>query len=257
VNLLLTYNLRELSEDVLKELYQSLVDPRDRHDLGEYYTPDWLAARMCDNILSNSGEDSVLDPACGSGTFLYQTIQHKRKRLPPTRRSLEKILGNVVGIDIHPLAVIVSKMNVLLALGDLFQKRGGPISVQVYLANSIRHPSAQAVLGSGGQPAERVELNNQVVLIPSAALSDAASLDAAVRVSDEFAKANRAAERLDRSSFANYVRREAAGLAASEYVVDMLFGLAETLHKFIRKPEDHLGLHSQEPIQANFSQGKV
>ncbi len=238
VNLLFTYNLRELSEDVLKELYQSLVDPRDRHDLGEYYTPDWLAVRICERLLSESGEDAVLDPACGSGTFLYQAIQHKRKRLPPTRMSLEKILRNVVGIDIHPLAVIVAKINVLLALGDLFQKRGGPVSVQVYLANSIRHPATQPVLGSGGQPAERVELNNRVVFIPTAALSDAATLDAAVRVSDEFAKANRASERLDRMSFGNYMRREASGLAGSEDIVDMLFGLAETLHEFIRKPED-------------------
>ncbi len=113
VNLLFSYNVRELSEDVLKELYQGLVDPKDRHDLGEYYTPDWLAARMCAKMLGKSGEEAVLDPACGSGTFLYQAIQHKKKHLPHTRQSLEKILGTVVGIDIHPLAVIVSKMNVL------------------------------------------------------------------------------------------------------------------------------------------------
>jgi hypothetical protein len=142
-NLLFTYRLRELSEDVLKELYQALVDPKDRHDLGEYYTPDWLAARMCNALLSKSGEDAVLDPACGSGTFLCQTIQHKKRHLPATRRSLEKILSNVVGIDIHPLAVIVSRMNFLLALGDLFQKRSGPVSIQVYLANSIRPPTQQ------------------------------------------------------------------------------------------------------------------
>ena len=140
-NLLFTYRLRELSEDVLKELYQALVDPKDRHDLGEYYTPDWLAARMCNALLSKSGEDAVLDPACGSGTFLYQAIQHKKRHLPATRQSLERILGSVVGIDIHPLAVIVAKMNVLLALGDLFKMRSGPVSVQVYLANSIRPPS--------------------------------------------------------------------------------------------------------------------
>src|SRR3989338_10260398 len=168
VNLLFTYNLRELSEDGLKELYQELVDPKDRHDLGEYYTPDWLAARMCETLLSNSAEEAVLDPACGSGTFLYQAIQHKKKRLPHTRHSFEKILGTVVGIDIHPLAVIVSKMNVLLALGDLFQKRGGAVSIQVYLANSIRHPVKQPYMGSGGVPAERVVLNEREVLIPDA-----------------------------------------------------------------------------------------
>ena len=141
VRLLLTYRLRELSEDVLKELYLALVDPTGRHDLGEYYTPDWLAARMCNALLSNSGQDTVLDPTCGSGTFLYQAIQHKKKHLPATRESLQGILGSVVGIDIHPLAVLVAKMNVLLALGDLLQKRSGPLSVQVYLANSIRPPS--------------------------------------------------------------------------------------------------------------------
>ena len=148
--LLFTYELGELSEDVMKELYQTLVDPSDRHDLGEYYTPDWLAARMCNALLSRSGEDAVLDPACGSGTFLYQAIQHKKRHLPATRQSLEKILANVVGIDIHPLAVIISRVNVLLALGDLFQKRAGPVFIQVYLANSIRPPAQQPFLERSG-----------------------------------------------------------------------------------------------------------
>ncbi len=206
VNLLFTYQLRELSEDVLKELYQELVDPKDRHDLGEYYTPDWLAGRMCEALLSRSGEEAVLDPACGSGTFLYQAIQHKKKRLPPTRQTLEKILGSVAGIDIHPLAVIVSKMNVLLALGDLFQKRSGPLSIQVYLANSIRHPVKQPFIGNGGVPAERVVLNERQVLIPDAVLSSAAMLDAAVRVTDDFAKQNKAAPQLHLEAFENYAR---------------------------------------------------
>jgi hypothetical protein len=45
-SLLQNYNLRELSEDVLKSLYQELVDPEARQDLGEFYTPDWLAHRI-------------------------------------------------------------------------------------------------------------------------------------------------------------------------------------------------------------------
>jgi methylase of polypeptide subunit release factors len=146
VNLLSTYQMRDLSEDVMKGLYQELVDPKDRHDLGEYYTPDWLAARMCDALLSKSDEEMVLDPACGSGTFLYQAIEHNKRHLPRTRQSLEKILESVVGIDIHPLAVLVSKVNVLLALGDLFQKRVGPVSIQVYSADSIRYPLKQHFL---------------------------------------------------------------------------------------------------------------
>ena len=31
---------------MLKALYESLIDPAQRHDLGESYTPDWLAAKV-------------------------------------------------------------------------------------------------------------------------------------------------------------------------------------------------------------------
>ncbi len=40
------FRLRDVEVDVLKALYESLIDPAQRHDLGEYYTPDWLAAKI-------------------------------------------------------------------------------------------------------------------------------------------------------------------------------------------------------------------
>jgi hypothetical protein len=93
-------------------------------------------------------------------------------------------------------------------------------------------------MGNGGVPAERVEVNQRVVLIPDAVLSSAANLDAAVRVADEFAKSNRDAEHLDFEAFANHARQKAPRLATSSDIVGMLFDLAELLHEFIRKPED-------------------
>jgi type I restriction-modification system DNA methylase subunit len=239
VTLLFSYNLRELSEDVMKELYQQIVGQEERHGLGEYYTPDWLAARMCESLLDNSADQTVLDPACGSGTFLYQVIRHKKKRLPATRQSLEKILGSVVGIDVHPLAVNIAKVNVLLALGDLILKRGeGRLSVQVYLADSIRHPEKQRALGDDGLPAERVEVNKRIVMIPDAALATPASLDAAIRVAHHFAKAHVGDTELHLAAFENYLKRQAQELAEPAGVVRMLFRLAEVLHDFLRKPED-------------------
>ena len=66
------YDLSRLGEmDLLQRLYQDLVDPASRHDLGEFYTPDWLAEltlREADCIPGRS----ILDPACGSGTFLLR-----------------------------------------------------------------------------------------------------------------------------------------------------------------------------------------
>lgn len=137
---LATYNMRELSEDVLKGLYERLVDPKDRHDLGEYYTPDWLAAKIVERCLSGKPEASTLDPACGSGTFLYQTIRFKRDQLGDTAKTLKHIEENVVGMDIHPLAVIIAKTTYLLGLGDLLEKRAKAVRIPVYLADSVRPP---------------------------------------------------------------------------------------------------------------------
>jgi len=162
LSLLVRYNLKELSEDVLKALYQELVDPEARHDLGEYYTPDWLARRMVKKTLAENSRASVLDPACGSGTFLYMTIKHKRDSLGNSGETLEHILENVVGIDIHPLAVIISKTNYLLALGDLFKKRRKPVALPVYLADSIKLPQMEGQIEMGALlPGFKVDTHGQ------------------------------------------------------------------------------------------------
>ena len=65
-SLLKNYNLPQMAkegEDIWKSLYQELVDPATRHDLGEFYTPDWLAHRMIKKALADNPHASMLDPA--------------------------------------------------------------------------------------------------------------------------------------------------------------------------------------------------
>ena len=136
----------EETRDLLKQLYQNLVPKELRHALGEYYTPDWLAERLL-NQLGYQGDPKIriLDPACGSGTFLVLAIKRvhaysDEKMLPPLQ-VLDQVLQNVVGFDLNPLAVISSRTNYLLALGDLLQHRSGDITIPVYLADSILTPT--------------------------------------------------------------------------------------------------------------------
>ncbi len=136
----------EETRDLLKKLYQNLMPRNLRHALGEYYTPDWLAERLL-NQLGYEGDPRkrLLDPACGSGTFLVLAIKRVRryadeKMLPPAQ-VLEQVLNNIVGFDLNPLAVISARTNYLLALGDLLSYRQGDISIPVYLADSILTPS--------------------------------------------------------------------------------------------------------------------
>jgi len=61
---------------LLKKLYQYLVPPEVRHSLGEYYTPDWLAELVLEEVgYDGHNHERLLDPACGSGTFLVFAIQ--------------------------------------------------------------------------------------------------------------------------------------------------------------------------------------
>jgi hypothetical protein len=65
----------EVEHDVMKVLYESVIAPDTRHRLGEYYTPDWLAAAMVEKAVDDPLQQRVLDPACGSGTFLFQAVR--------------------------------------------------------------------------------------------------------------------------------------------------------------------------------------
>jgi len=138
----------DTTRDLLKKLYQQLMPRELRHNLGEYYTPDWLAERLLNMLeggrFEGNPEKRILDPACGSGTFLVIAIKKIRdyawEKALSEWQVLEKILSNVVGFDLNPLAVISARTNYLLALGDLLQHRKGEINIPIYICDSIMTP---------------------------------------------------------------------------------------------------------------------
>lgn len=147
----------ENARDLLKNLYHSLLPKEIRHDLGEYYTPDWLAEHVIRQTLGDAdlgdAAKRVLDPSCGSGTFLVLLIKFVKERAERKKqgpeKTLELILQNIVGFDLNPLAVIAARTNYLLALGDLLKYRQGDIDIPVYQADSVLTPSKGTTLFNG------------------------------------------------------------------------------------------------------------
>lgn len=151
------------SRDMLKKLYQQLFPKSVRHDLGEYYTPDWLA----DHVLNELGyvgdpDKRILDPACGSGTFLVMAITRIRSWYEKNRAKLrygegelcKKILANVVGFDLNPLAVMAARTNYLIAIRDLVS-HVDRVEIPVYLCDSILTPSTYGGLFAGSTTAAK------------------------------------------------------------------------------------------------------
>lgn len=135
----------ESVRDLLKTLYERLLPKQIRHDLGEFYTPDWLAQYTI-NSSGFHAYDKVLDPTCGSGTFLVLCIKEKIQLLQSSmtpEELLNHILTHVYGFDLNPLAVIASRTNYLLALGDLLEYANGDIEIPVYLSDAILSPRKQ------------------------------------------------------------------------------------------------------------------
>lgn len=170
------YNLGTLSDDpdrsqdLLKDLYLEIIPREVRHSLGEYYTPDWLAELVVDHTrYEGKPTERVLDPACGSGTFLVLAVSRARKYFAENREYmvgdesalLENILANIVGFDINPLAVLAARTNFLIAVRDLIVF-GSEIEIPVFLADSVSTPTEYEDLFSSA---------STVAQVPCAALS--------------------------------------------------------------------------------------
>jgi hypothetical protein len=143
----------EWTRDLLQRLYEDIVPHELRHALGEFYTPDWLAAYLIERTgYAGAPGTRFLDPACGSGTFLVQAINRVIQRAGRMTRSEAGVVGqdiirNIVGFDLNPLAVLASRTNYLIAFAR-FIPVVRPISLPVYLCDSVRAPERYVEEGS-------------------------------------------------------------------------------------------------------------
>jgi hypothetical protein len=165
------YDLTKIDEDLLKDLYENLVDRETKHDLGEVYTPDWLVELTLREAKFSKGK-RLLDPACGSGTFLFTAIQLLRKQGLQGAPLVDEALQNIVGVDVHPLAVTISKVNYVLALASDLGDYGKTVVLPVYMADSL-----QAVEPTGGELVSIRAEGEQFFNIPRYMSADPASLD--------------------------------------------------------------------------------
>ena len=159
------YDWRSNPRDVLREMYETVIEPDLRRYFGEYYTPDWLAAMIVEDVCDdewcataiNKALDSphnevlenigVLDPTCGSGSFLF----HAARRLlshpdladnattDVTRADVVTKL--VIGIDIHPIAVEIARATLLRALPAAPSR--GTDALRIWQGDSLGQSTSQ------------------------------------------------------------------------------------------------------------------
>jgi hypothetical protein len=159
------YDFSNVKRDVFKHVYQHHMDSEERKKIGEYYTPDEVVRYILDKVGFQSSRDlrqvKLIDPACGSGTFLVEAINRVKESagsLSPKEvifmvagrkdgDTREK--GNLFGFDIMPFAVYLCESNLLFQLireiTAVKEKdpRFNLDKFQVYRTNSLLPPSAE------------------------------------------------------------------------------------------------------------------
>jgi type I restriction-modification system DNA methylase subunit len=177
----------DVNQDVLKILYENIIGTETRKKLGEYYTPDWLAEVMVTEKIREPLSTRVLDPACGSGTFLFYAVRQYLSAAESQGQTIDKLLAgatrHVVGMDLHPVAVTLARVTYLLAIGKdkLIDPNRGNIQVPVYLGDSIQWREQSVDLWSAGNlvihTQEQHNLFESDLSFPDALLDDASVFD--------------------------------------------------------------------------------
>ena len=150
--------------DIAAILYETVIPPEERRTLGEYYTPAWLARTMVRELIDDPLNQRVLDPACGSGTFIAEAVRHFLEaananvgagfKPAPTepqpalitldpKELLNRLRAAVAGIDVHPVAVHLARAAWALAARPAIEAAvhagyDASGSVPVYLGDALQ-----------------------------------------------------------------------------------------------------------------------
>jgi N-6 DNA Methylase len=127
-----------LTGDVLGTIFERLISPDRRHELGQHYTQPRLARSMAAWGVRDAS-DTVLDPSCGSGTFLVETYAcHERLGLTHDEILEQTFANDLDGFAVHLAAINLATRKVrkginhpLVRYGDAFELAEGVAVVEV------------------------------------------------------------------------------------------------------------------------------
>ena len=141
------FDWAEAPADTAATLYETVIPPDERRQLGEYYTPAWLVRTMIRELVDDPLNQRVLDPACGSGTFVAEAVSHFIAAAGAANWEPEEVLNRlreaVTGIDVHPVAVHLARAAWTLAARPAISAASAAgydasLSIPVYLGDALQ-----------------------------------------------------------------------------------------------------------------------
>lgn len=125
--LLSRWNFTTVRGDLLSGVYDRYLEPARRRAMGEVYTRPEVARYMLQAAGFAPGK-TLLDPACGTGTFLIEAFSQELSRLRQSGAAddvdtLRAVLGRLSGLDLNPFAVVLAQIQILWHVIELLAGR--------------------------------------------------------------------------------------------------------------------------------------
>ena len=102
--------------------HDTLIDKDIKKKLGQFYTPVGIVKKMIKELKSDlkalAQDASVIDPACGTGVFVVETISLLKQWMTVDQIVLF-VNKNVFAYDVNPFAVVTTRINIVNVLREL------------------------------------------------------------------------------------------------------------------------------------------
>jgi hypothetical protein len=121
INQIHDFDFSRLDYDVIGSIFERLLSPGERKKYGQFYTRVEVVD-LINSFCISSGQEKVMDPACGGGTFLVRA--YARKRILEPRRKHGELLSDLFGVDVDEFATHLTTIN--LATRDLIDAENYP-----------------------------------------------------------------------------------------------------------------------------------
>ncbi|MEN9609935.1 MAG: hypothetical protein RLZZ628_749 [Bacteroidota bacterium] len=167
INKLQSTSLLNSSQDAKGLAFQKFLTHREKDGRGQFFTPEPIID-FCVEMMQPTVEETILDPACGSGGFLMSALKYLQKNNQNIDNQ-QIIEHNIFGLDINKSIVRIAKMKLLLesngktnlfctnsldALENVKQVVGHPNGFDLVFANppfgaKINHPTTLQLFDLG------------------------------------------------------------------------------------------------------------
>lgn len=127
VNKLQDISLTNSSSDVTGLAFQKFLSHHEKDGRGQFFTPEPIID-FCVKIIQPKLGETIIDPACGSGGFLFSALEFIKKQNNNCNIS-NTIRDNIYGIDINKSIARIAKMKLILEAN---------VETNIYNTNSLK-----------------------------------------------------------------------------------------------------------------------